>query len=85
MQEMYQLFSNRVKKLLSDKIKGDIDVWVTDDTLNIKICKNDLMFNANIEIQNTSSGVKALYYGTDQNNKLVEPKIINIENANKIL
>lgn len=48
MQEMYQLFSNRVKKLLSDKIKGDIDVWVTEDTLNIKICKNDLMFNAKV-------------------------------------
>lgn len=39
----------------------------------------------NIVIQNTSSGVNALYYGTDQNNKLVEPKIINIENANKII
>lgn len=48
MQEMYQLFSNRVKKLLSDKIKGDIDVWVADDTLNIKICKNDLKFNAKV-------------------------------------
>ena len=48
MQEMYQLFSNRVKQLLSDKIKGDIDVWVTDDTLNIKICKNDLKFNAKV-------------------------------------
>ena len=48
MREMYQLFSNRVKKLLSDKIKGDIDVWVIEDTLNIKICKNDLMFNAKV-------------------------------------
>lgn len=49
MKEMYQLFSNRVRIILSRKIKGDISVWVTDDTLNIKICKKDLMFGARID------------------------------------
>lgn len=48
MKEMYQIFSNRVRTILSRKIKGDISVWIIDDALHVKICKNDLMFGAKI-------------------------------------
>lgn len=48
MKKMYQLFSNRVRTILSRKIKGDISVWIIDDALHVKICKNDLMFGAKI-------------------------------------
>lgn len=48
MKEIYQLFSNRVRTILSRKIKGDISVWIIDDALHVKICKKDLMFGAKI-------------------------------------
>jgi len=48
MKEMYELFISSFTKNLKKKVKGDVDVHIKNDILNIKITKNGLVFETHL-------------------------------------
>lgn len=71
MKEMYELFISSFTKNLKKKVKGDVDVHIENDILNIKITKCGLVFKTHLSdiTQKIISGFNFEKYGNELANR----------------